>query len=133
MITLFSRLSCLFLLLSLFLTASCQQAKDTSAAGYTDINVEQFKAEMNGSDVVILDVRTPEETAAGMIDGAIEIDYQGADFKDKVSQLDKDKTYLVYCRSGGRSASSCEIMQELGFEKLYNLEGGYTRWSAENQ
>ena len=83
-------------------------------------------------DVVILDVRTPGETAAGMIEGAVEIDFRGDNFKDQISALDKDKTYLVYCKSGGRSASACEIMQEMGFEKLYNLDGGYTRWSAEN-
>jgi rhodanese-related sulfurtransferase len=117
----------------LFLTASCQQAKDASNAGYTDIDVEQFKAKMTAADIVVLDVRTPEETAEGMIDGAIEIDFQNANFQEQIDQLDKDKTYLVYCRSGGRSADACEMMQEKGFESLYNLEGGYLRWSAENK
>lgn len=131
--TLSTRLSSLAILLTLFLSASCQQAKSTANSGYEDINVEQFKEKMTAQDVVILDVRTPGETAAGMIDGAMEIDFRSDNFKTQITALDKDKTYLVYCKSGGRSSSACDMMQEMGFEKLYNLDGGYTRWSAENQ
>ncbi|MEL7222587.1 MAG: rhodanese-like domain-containing protein [Bacteroidota bacterium] len=130
--TLSSRLGSLAILLTLFLSASCQQAKNTDAS-YEDINVEQFKTKMTATDVVILDVRTPGETTQGMIDGAVEIDFRSDDFQAQISALDKDKTYLVYCKSGGRSSNACEMMQEMGFEKLYNLDGGYTRWSAENQ
>ena len=96
---------------------------------FVDINVEQFKKMMNEPDVVILDVRTSDETAQGKIEGAIEIDVFDPAFEQKVQELDKSKTYLVYCAAGKRSAKSCGMMANLGFEKLYNLEGGYSDWS----
>lgn len=133
MITQLTKFSCLFLLLVAFLTASCQPAATEGTTAYEDINVAEFKTQMTATDVVLLDVRTPGETAEGMIEGAMEIDFRGADFKEKISQLDKDKTYLVYCKSGGRSGKTCNMMQEMGFENIKNLDGGYTRWSAENK
>lgn len=87
---------------------------------------------MTEEGVVILDVRTPEETADGIIDGAQELDFRADDFREKLSNLDKDAKYLVYCRSGGRSASACSMMKEMGFENVSNLVGGYQRWTAEH-
>ena len=80
-------------------------------------------------EIILLDVRTPEEIAAGKIDNAIEIDYKAPDFKDKLAALDKNKEYIVYCAVGGRSSKAVSIMQSLGFGKSYNLLGGYTAWS----
>ena len=83
------------------------------------------------SNAVLLDVRTPEEWDQGIIPGAINIDYyKGQGFIDEVSQLDKSKTYFVYCRSGVRSANACSIMNELGFDKANNLLGGISQWSG---
>lgn len=79
-------------------------------------------------DAVILDVRTSGEYHQEALEGAVNIDIMGADFVQKVSNLDKDKTYLVYCRSGNRSGSACQIMTEAGFEKVYNLAGGIMSW-----
>jgi|GEM_PF-952642 len=79
-------------------------------------------------DTVLLDVRTPAETAGGVIEGAIEMDYRASDFAQKVSELDPDKTYLVYCASGGRSGKTCGKLNEMGFAKVYNLKGGYSAW-----
>lgn len=104
-------------------------AQTASSAKMVDVSVEEFKQKMGEPDVVILDVRTPGETAAGMIEGAKEINVNDADFAQQIEALDKDKTYLVYCKMGGRSAKACGIMEEKGFEKLYNLKGGYTAWS----
>lgn len=73
---------------------------------------------------VILDVRTAEEFKQGAIKGAINLDIIGGAFKQKVAELDRDKTYFVYCRSGNRSEQACKIMSELGFKNLYNLSGG---------
>lgn len=94
-----------------------------------DLNVEEFNKQIEGGDVHILDVRTQEEFAEGNIPNSINIDYYSTDFKEKIASLDKSKTYLVYCRSGKRSASSCTIMEELEFKKIYNLLGGYLAWS----
>ena len=104
------------------------ETSKTSQGPYLDIDVDQFKKMMSQPDVVLLDVRTPEETAEGKIEGAIEINVNASDFKEKIMDLDKSKSYLVYCAAGARSATTCENMASLGFSKLYNLEGGYGAW-----
>lgn len=95
----------------------------------TELSVAQAKTLIkNTKDLIILDVRTPEETAQGIIKGAVIIDIARNDFKTKVSKLDKTKPILVYCKAGGRSSTATEIMEELGFKKLYNLTDGYDEW-----
>lgn len=95
---------------------------------FTNASVEEFAILMNEKNVIVLDVRTPRETALGIIEGAIEIDIKNPSFVDQINKLDKDKTYLVYCRSGRRSVTACNAMSELGFGHLYNLVGGYGAW-----
>ena len=81
---------------------------------------------------VVIDVRTPEEYAGGYIRGAINIDYRAADFRDKIVKLDKDKQYIVYCRTGVRSSEARDIMEEIGFKHVINMTGGITEWEAES-
>ncbi|MEL0644716.1 rhodanese-like domain-containing protein [Olleya sp. Ti.3.14] len=82
-------------------------------------------------NAVILDVRTDEEVAEGKIPNAIHIDiYKGQGFIYAVEELDKSKNFYVYCRSGGRSAQACAIMNQLGFGTTYNLLGGFSEWSG---
>jgi rhodanese-related sulfurtransferase len=85
----------------------------------------------NNPDFVIIDVRTAEEFAEGHIENAINIDYHSETFREELNKLDKNKTYLVYCASGGRSAAALDIMQELGFREAYNMLGGINQWTAE--
>lgn len=87
-------------------------------------------AEDNNS--VILDVRTLAEVEElGIIPNAIHIDiYRGQGFIDEVEQLDTTKNYYVYCKSGGRSAQACAIMNQLGFANAYNLLGGFSQWKG---
>ena len=81
---------------------------------------------------VLLDVRTEDECADGIISGSINIDiYEGQGFIDKIEQLDKSKNYYVYCKSGGRSRQACAVMNQLGFENTFNLEGGFSQWQGE--
>ena len=87
---------------------------------------------MTEEGVIILDVRTPGETADGIIEGAQELDFRADDFREQLSSLDKEAKYLVYCRGGGRSASACSMMKEMGFEDVSNLVGGYQRWQAKH-
>lgn len=115
------------LFFALVLVTAC--AAPAGEQTYQDLDVAAFKNKMNDADVVLIDVRTPMEIAAGKIPNALEIDIQSADFKQQIEALDKDKTYLVYCKSGGRSARACGAMQEMGFAELYNLEGGFTAFS----
>lgn len=79
----------------------------------------------------ILDVRTPEEFKEGHIKNAINMDWQGEHFVHNAEKLDKNKTVLVYCRSGKRSKSAADKLQEMGFKNIYNLDGGYLSWSTE--
>lgn len=81
----------------------------------------------------ILDVRTPEEFAGGHIDNATNIDWQGENFVKSTEKLDKNKPVYVYCRSGKRSLKASEKLEELGFKKIYNLDGGYLKWNAETK
>jgi thioredoxin 1 len=79
---------------------------------------------------VILDVRTADEFKEGHLPAAIQIDYYASEFKNRVKQLDKSKPIFVYCKGGGRSSSSCEILKGLGFKEVYNLEGGIIDWKG---
>ena len=81
--------------------------------------------------VIVLDVRTPEEYAIGHIEGALNINIAEVDFSERVSKLDRDKTYIIHCSANvknGRSAKSLEIMSSFGFDKLLNMEGGIIAW-----
>ncbi len=75
-------------------------------------------------DAVLIDVRTADEYRANHLDGAINIDYLAEGFWDKMEQLDPKQTYFVYCRSERRSLRACRLMQNGGFEKVFNLSGG---------
>ncbi|PHN04472.1 rhodanese-like domain-containing protein [Flavilitoribacter nigricans] len=101
---------------------------DAPRAPFENISVAEFQQKMSADNTVVLDVRTPGEVEAGVIDGALTIDISDPDFQKKIGELDKDKTYLVYCQSGGRSARACEMMSDMGFESLFNLEDGYMAW-----
>ena len=85
----------------------------------------------NNPEFVIIDVRTPEEFAEGHIENAVNIDFYSATFRDDLDKLDKDKTYLIYCRSGRRSGLAVPMMQELDFMEVYDMLGGIARWTAE--
>jgi rhodanese-related sulfurtransferase len=107
------------------------ETQATTTAGYQDLDVAAFKAKMADPGIVLMDVRTPEETAQGMIEGAMQLDFRNPNFESEVDKLDKDKTYLIYCRSGNRSGQACKMMAGKGFRHLYNLQGGYIDWSKE--
>ncbi len=81
-------------------------------------------------EFVVLDVRTPQEFAAGHLPGAINLDYYSPTFREQLNQLDKSKTYFVYCRTGHRSGEAVKIMKQLGFKKIYDLNGGIMQWQA---
>jgi rhodanese-related sulfurtransferase len=83
---------------------------------------------MNSEDVVVLDVREPSETAGGKIAKAIQIPVSG--LAKRIDELlkHKDKSMLVYCKTGTRSGLACKELDKHGFEKLYNLNGGVMAW-----
>ncbi|MFC2391651.1 MAG: rhodanese-like domain-containing protein [Bacteroidota bacterium] len=81
------------------------------------------------SNIAILDVRTAKEFADGHVAGAVNIDVNQTDFAQKIDQLDRSKTYIVYCRSGRRSRKAVGIMAAKGFKNLYNVSDGFVGWN----
>ncbi len=80
------------------------------------------------ADVVVLDIRTPEEYAAGIIEGAVNIDFYASDFSAQLDSLDKDAEYVVYCRSDNRSGQAMDVFSDLGFQTVTEIDGGLVAW-----
>nr|WKN34586.1 rhodanese-like domain-containing protein [Tunicatimonas sp. TK19036] len=97
---------------------------------YHAIGPEEFNALKARKGHVVLDVRSPQEARDGSIQGGIQINFFDPHFRSKLEKLDKSQAYLVYCRSGNRSAQACSLMADLGFDQLYNLSGGINAWKA---
>ncbi|MFC1998876.1 rhodanese-like domain-containing protein [Chloroflexota bacterium] len=104
------------------------------ASDISDSSVQEayeiLQSNVTNAGFVVLDIRTPKEYAAGYIEDAINIDYYASTFRDDVDELDKNKTYLVYCRTANRSGAAMPIFEELGFETVYNMIGGIVAWQA---
>jgi len=77
---------------------------------------------------VIIDARRPDEFAGGHIAGAVNID--SATFTEHIKDLDPDGTYVIYCRTGGRTAGVRDMMREAGFREVYEIQGGISAWTA---
>ncbi|MEO7991357.1 MAG: rhodanese-like domain-containing protein [Chryseolinea sp.] len=128
----------LIVILVFALTAcSISSQKENSVneqTGFEKLDVTTFQSKLKESpNAVLLDVRTPEEFTAGNIEGAVNIDFKASDFEQKIAELDKSKTYFVYCLSGIRSGKAADRMSELGFTSLYTLNGGYTAWTEKER
>ena len=87
-----------------------------------------FKSEMKKQHGFILDVRTPEEFAAGHLPQAVNLNYQDPQFAEYIKVLKPGTAYFVYCAVGKRSAKACELLKANGLIKVYNLAGGLTAW-----
>ncbi|HET8804335.1 MAG TPA: rhodanese-like domain-containing protein [Aequorivita sp.] len=97
-----------------------------------DLTQQQWHEQLeNDNNAVIVDVRTDAEFEEGYIPGALQIDiYNGAEFLQRAKQLDPKKNYYVYCRSGGRSAQACMLLNSVGIENAFNLKGGIMEWKG---
>jgi rhodanese-related sulfurtransferase len=89
---------------------------------------EIIKQNQSNADFVLLDVRTPEEYNDSHIANAINLDFYDEKFQQELELLDRDKTYLVYCRSGSRSSQTFSRMQELEFRNVYHM---MNRWKKQ--
>ena len=83
------------------------------------------------SEFVILDIRTPGEFKSGHLAESVLIDFYSQTFAENLSRLNKEKTYLIYCRSGNRSSKSLEILKKLKFQKVYHMASGIRSWQSE--
>lgn len=102
-------------------TASSASASVSSDSASSEPSVSSGQA--NTAIGTLIDVRTPEEFADGHLKGATNIDFNGPDFAEKISELDKDGEYTLYCRSGRRSGLALEAMKAAGFTKVTNAGG----------
>jgi rhodanese-related sulfurtransferase len=103
----------------------------TVIGSYENLDSSRFQQKLaTTSDAILLDVRTEAEFESERIPNSINMNVMDASFMEKISSLDKNKTYFVYCRSGGRSGSACSIMSKQGYE-VYNLAGGISNWTGE--
>jgi phage shock protein E len=94
----------------------------------THANAKQAAGLVAEKKVTVLDIRTPREFAAGHIPGATNIDSYASDFAQKLDALDRTKSYLVHCASGGRSIRSLEQFRKLGFKSIIHLDSGFKGW-----
>lgn len=102
----------------------------SSPTAAVDLNPAEFQAKAQEAGVILLDVRTAGEYAAGHIDGALNIDVEGMTFAGEIKQLDNTKTYAIYCQSGRRSRIAAETMTKAGFTNLFNLDKGIGSWQS---
>jgi rhodanese-related sulfurtransferase len=109
-------------LLMIFLTAC-------GNAGYKNVSTEDAKELIDNNEVIVLDVRTPDEFQGGHIPNATLIPLQ--ELENRLNEIDKGKTYLVVCRSGNRSTQASEILSSNGFSNIYNMTGGMNNWTFE--
>jgi len=120
------------LVIGVALTGGCVRDK---TATIEDITPQEaftlIQNNQNNPDFVIIDVRTLEEFVGEHIENATNIDFYPEAFRDMLNTLDKNKTYLIYCKVGGRSGSALDIMAELNFKEAYNILGGINQWKAE--
>ena len=101
------------------------EVRHTDAAGAVAI--------LDEGECVVVDVRTPGEYSGGHLLGAVNIDFNAADFESRLSTLDREAPTLVYCRSGNRSSRSLAVFEKLGFQKVVHLDGGIRAWEDANQ
>ncbi len=116
----------LMIILPLVMAVACTAQKSPE-----DVSSAQAMELMQNKEVVVLDVRTQEEWDKGHIEGATQMDFYSDDFDAKLAELPKDKEYVVYCHSGGRSGKTVAKMKAAGFGNVHNLQGGITAWKSE--
>lgn len=112
-------------------TETTSQLVSQAKKAMEEIHVDATQAAtlmVENPDLIVLDLRTPGETAKGIIPAAINIDFRSSEFSESLKKLSRDKNYLIHCQSGGRSTQALTVFKSLGFEKIYHLDGGYSGW-----
>lgn len=105
------------------LSGSCGKAsKDDSNL----VTPEQLSLKQD--EVLLIDVRTPMEFEQGHLENSVNINIADGSFREEVGKLDRSQAVYVYCKVGGRSAKAASVLREMGFEEVYDLEGGIQNW-----
>jgi rhodanese-related sulfurtransferase len=98
------------------------------AGDITDVDIDTAEQLVKDEKVVVVDIRTPDEFAAGHIKGAKSVDFFSEDFEASLAKLDRSKPVLVHCKSGGRSTKALAIFKKLDFVKVYHMKDGFGAW-----
>ena len=120
-----------YLLVVGFVVSACGATDVAEATGLRTVAASDAEAVIaaGGDDLVVLDIRTPEEFAEGRIDGAVNIDFYAPDFGDRLAELDPDARYVMYCRSDNRTGQTMPMLEELGFADVAEVDGGVLAWA----
>jgi len=116
-----------FAIFSFLTIVSCQTSSSSEKKASVellapDAFMEAYHAEEQAQ---LIDCRTPREVSRGMVDGAVNIDFQSPNFGSEVGALDKDQPVYIYCQKGGRSAAAAKQLKGLGFKEVHDMKGGY--------
>lgn len=117
-----------FCFVALMTIVGCNEAIEPKI---TTITAEEMQSLLEAENVKLIDVRTEEEYKAGAIPGAQNIDFLSPTFYDDIKSLDKNEPVILYCKTGRRSLNCAEELVKQGFVKIYDLEGGYSKWIHE--
>ena len=130
----------LFLSAAFLVFAGCSTAQNTeqkteqnteqNTEQGTELDAKAFSQAMTAKDVQLVDVRTPQEYAAGHLIGSVNVNWTADDYETTYAKLDKSKPVLLYCHAGGRSEQALEYLLERGYTAQH-LVGGYTAWKKE--
>lgn len=118
----------------ILLIVACNSQKSDTGQTENETAVKNLRSDeakkllSENKDIIIIDVRTPQEFNAGHIKDAKNINVADKNFNSRIEGLDRDSTYLVYCRTGNRSRYAIQFMEEQNFKSLYHLEHGITEW-----
>ena len=102
--------------------------KTTNNQAVQLISSDEANALIAIEEVQLIDVRSAAEFSLGHIPNSQNIDALSTSFDDDIKLLDKSKPVMVYCKSGNRSAKCSKKLQAAGFVKIYDLEGGISKW-----
>jgi phage shock protein E len=111
-----------FAVIGVLLLAACGSSSSSNAI--TNVDASTFLTTVSQPGVTVVDVRTPEEFAAGHLEGAVNMNVEGPDFSTQIATLDTAGTVALYCQSGRRSAIAADQMASAGFTSIVNLQGG---------
>lgn len=118
--TLIKRVMAVFAVLGMLLVTGCSSGSSTVST----VDAQSFLSAASQAGVTVIDVRTPEEFAAGHLVGAVNMNVEGPDFSAQIATLDTAGTVAIYCRSGRRSVVAADQMAGAGFTSIVNLDGG---------
>lgn len=104
------------------------------APDFPALSPDEFAEAIRQPDLLLVDVRTPEEYAEGHIEGALNINWRDTAFAQQAAeQLDKTKTIALYCKAGRRSHAAAGKLHTMGFDRIIELKGGYDAWKTNNE